>query len=345
LNGLHGRHASYYLAQAKAANLDPGRLTAAPLRLDVVVMEQDNLRAALDWADRVGACTVGLELATALDTFWVAQNPREGMRWFRAFLGASGMGEVDPLVVAHALRAYGGATDIAGEDSAAADLYRRSLALFERLADRRGRAVLLHRLGVQEMRRGQLTTARGLVEESHAMFEQDEDPFVRLWGHAQTTGTLGAISRDAGDDAAAYDLIARSCGLAREAGMAWWEGMAGAELAAVSLSVGRVDEADQRAREVLALAEHDRSGQVFAVGLLSAVAAQRGQAERAGRLWGLWKATTPSPLSAAGDVSGRHALPTCTQQRGPSSTGDGKKDDVGPWVRLSRSRRRTPRTP
>ena len=60
------------------------------------------------------------------------------------------------------------------------------------------------------------------------------------------------------------------------------------ELAMLSLSAGRIDEAETRARDSLTLAEasHDRSGRVFNVGVLATVAAGRGQAELAGRLWG-----------------------------------------------------------
>ena len=60
------------------------------------------------------------------------------------------------------------------------------------------------------------------------------------------------------------------------------------ELAMLSLSAGRLDEAETRARDSLTLADvaRDRSGRVFNVGVLATVAAGRGQAELAGRLWG-----------------------------------------------------------
>jgi hypothetical protein len=61
-----------------------------------------------------------------------------------------------------------------------------------------------------------------------------------------------------------------------------------AELSALALREGRVDDAEEHARESLAIADRlgDRSGRVFGVGLLSCVAAERGELERAGRLWG-----------------------------------------------------------
>jgi hypothetical protein len=61
-----------------------------------------------------------------------------------------------------------------------------------------------------------------------------------------------------------------------------------AELAALSLRQGDVDAAEQYAAEALALHDSlgDRSGRVFGVGLHAAIAAARGDAVRAGRLWG-----------------------------------------------------------
>ena len=75
--------------------------------------------------------------------------------------------------------------------------------------------------------------------------------------------------------------------MGREVGVPWWESGMLAELASLSLGAGRIDEAERRARESLALAEQlrDRPGRVFGVGLLAWVAAERGQSERAGRLW------------------------------------------------------------
>jgi hypothetical protein len=60
-----------------------------------------------------------------------------------------------------------------------------------------------------------------------------------------------------------------------------------AELAALSLNAGRVDEAEHHAQESLAIAAQlrDRAGRVFGVGLLATVSAERGHADRAGRLW------------------------------------------------------------
>jgi hypothetical protein len=133
------------------------------------------------------------------------------------------------------------------------------------------------------MRRGELERARELVHTSHQIHERMND----RWGQAQTTGTLGAISRDEGDERAALDLVRESAALADEVGVPWWESGALAELASLSLNLGLLDEGEARARESLAIADElrDRPGRIFGVGILARVAAERGQVERAARLW------------------------------------------------------------
>ena len=283
------RHAEFFLALVRSANIDSSAFDVRkPMRHDVALAEQDNIRGALAWAVRSGSVELGLELATAADWFWIMEDPAEGKRWFARLFEQVGGDAVPPELRAHALLAYGGATDISGDDEAAARLYEEGYTLFDRLGNEYGRALFLHRMGVQAMRRGDLERARELVQQSHAIHERNPEPLQRAWHLAETTGTLGAVARDAGDAETAHALIAESEQLAKQAGMPWWQGGMLAELAALSLDAGRVQEAETRARESLTIAErlHDRPGRVFGVGLLARIAAERGLAERAGRLWG-----------------------------------------------------------
>ena len=282
---IRRRHARFFLATAENTNLNAAKLDVRKeMRHDIALAEQDNIRAALEWSLASGAVALGLELAAWIEWFWIMHDAREGMRWFEALFEHPEADTVPPRVRADALRAYGSSTDIAGQDQVAERLYRESLGLFEQLGDEHGRAVLLHRLGIQAMRRGELQRARELVEASHEIHERRED----RWGQCQTVGTLGAIARDAADDATASALIGQSREIAREVGVPWWESGMLAELACLSLYGGRFEDAEVQARESLALAEqlHDRPGRVFGVGLLAGVAAERGDLQRAGRLWG-----------------------------------------------------------
>ena len=279
------RHAEFFLATAESANLNAAKLDVQkPMRHDVALAEQENIRAALTWSLASGSVALGLQLAAWMEWFWIMHDPHEGIRWFAGLLEHPRAESVAPGIRADALRAYGSSTDIAGRDEAAARLYRESLGLFDQLGDEHGRAVLLHRLGIQAMRRGELQRARELVETSHKIHERRDD----RWGQCQTVGTLGAIARDAADDTTASALIGQSRAIARELGVPWWESGMLAELACLSLHAGRVEDAEMHARESLSLAEqlHDRPGRVLGVGLLAALAAERGEDARAGHLWG-----------------------------------------------------------
>src|SRR5207244_5727969 len=82
---LRRRHAEFFLALAESANLSAEATDLGP-RPELVLPEQDNLRAALDWAAEAGEIELGLHLAIALEQFWVAVAPYEGARRVQAFL-------------------------------------------------------------------------------------------------------------------------------------------------------------------------------------------------------------------------------------------------------------------
>ena len=286
---IRRRHADFFLALLRDANLTSPKLDARkPMRHDVALAEQDNLRGALAWTLRSAEITLGLELATAADWFWAMEDPSEGIRWFERLFEHPRAEAVALEVRAYALCSYAGSTHIGGDPDGAERLAEQSLALFDQLEDEHGRAVLLHRLGICRMVAGDLERARRLVEESHALHARKDEPVTRAFRLGETTGTLGAIARDAGDEERAYALISESAAIARGAGVVWWEGGMLAELAALFLRAGRVEDAEAHARESLAIADRlrDIPGCVFCVGVLACVAAEQGESERAGRLWG-----------------------------------------------------------
>jgi predicted ATPase len=288
VDDVRRKHAEYFLSVVEDANLNAGKLAPGGQHIDVAVLEQDNIRAALAWALASGSVQLGLQIASGMEQFWVVNDPAEGVRWFRSFLERADAEAATPEVRAQALRACGSSIHIGGDPAGAEPLWQESLELFEQLGDDHGRAVLVHRLSISAMVRGDLVQARELAAEAHRLHERSDDWWRRTWGHAQTTGTLGAIERDLGNDEHALDLLRESAVLAHDAGVTWWRGGMLAELSALSLRAGQLDEAELHARESLAIAleQRDYSGRVFGVGLLAWAAADRGQLDRAGRLWG-----------------------------------------------------------
>jgi tetratricopeptide (TPR) repeat protein len=296
---VHRRHFEYFLGVARSANLNAGDIAPGGQRLQTAVEEQDNLRGALAWAIRSDEIELALELAVAVEQFWVANDPVEGVRWFRRMFEHPAVETAPPLIRAHALRSLGGSLHISGDPPAAERVLEQSLALFEEIGDEHGCAVLLHRLSITTMVGGDLQQAQELVESSHELHARNDDWWARTWAHAQTTGTLGAIARESGDEERALELVAESAELAGAVGVTWWQGGMLGELAALYLRQERIDEAERNARESLEIAARlgDRAGRVFGVGLLATVAAELGEPERAGRLWGaIENETAHAPL-------------------------------------------------
>jgi predicted ATPase/DNA-binding SARP family transcriptional activator len=282
------RHAAFFLDVARSANLNPGRFAAGGQHLAIANDEQDNIRAALGWLLAAGEIERGLELASAMDMFWTARDAEEGIRWFSALLDHPGARDAPPALVAHCLRGLGSSQAIAGDTDAAARLWEESLAAFERLGDDHGRAVLLHRVGSVALWKGDLERARVLIDESYRLHDNNNVAIERTFGLMDTTGALGAIARETGELDRAAALIEESAAMAREVDIPWWEGGMLGELACLELQAGRFERAEELTRDSLAIAERigDRPGRIFGVGLLAAVAAARGNPERAAQLWG-----------------------------------------------------------
>jgi predicted ATPase len=276
-------HAEHFLRLAEDLNTNSRTFDVRKRpRLDIAMLEQDNFRAALTWAATGGDAVLGLRIATALEQFWVVNDPAEGIRWYERLFAAE---EDVPLEVrADSMRSYGSSTDIAGHQEEAGRRYAESLALYEELGDEHGCAVLLHRLSIHAMRLGDLDEARKLVGASHEFHERHGN----IWGLTQTVGALGAIERDAGNPERARELIAESASLANDVGHAWWESGMLAELALLDLAAGRLEAGREVALKSLAMKDEmrDRPGRVFGVGLMARAAAETGDGERAGLLWG-----------------------------------------------------------
>ena len=278
-------HAEHFVRLAETVNMNAGSFDVTkPIRFDIVMAEQDNFRAALGWAAAGGDVTVGLRIATALEQFWVLIDPDEGMRWYERLFGAPGAADVPLVTRADSMRSYASSTDIAGYQEEAGRRAAESLALYEELGDEHGRAVLLHRRSLQTMRMGDLDKARELVGASHEIHERHGD----AWGLTQTVGAMGAIERDAGNSEHARELIAESARLSNEVGHAWWESGMLAELAQLDLAAGRLESGREAALKSLVMSNEmrDRPGRVFGVGLMARAAAEAGDDERAGLLWG-----------------------------------------------------------
>jgi predicted ATPase/class 3 adenylate cyclase len=273
-------HAEHFLAVAESANLSVD--ADGPPNHELARLEQANFRAALEWAVTSSERELGLRIAVALAQYWVSESPFEGDHWFERLLADAE--DVDPGLLAAALRDQGGAVYIVGQFGRGLALYERSLALYRELGDDLGTARVVQRLAVDAARLGDHARARELTEEARATARRLGD----RQGEAQALTTLGGIARDEGDIDQAVELLVGGAEAAGDAGFPWWEGATLLDLGDLAVGSGRLDDAEGWIRDGLAVLRGlgDRQLLVYGLALLARVAGERGQPERSGLLWG-----------------------------------------------------------
>jgi predicted ATPase/class 3 adenylate cyclase len=277
---LRRAHAAFFLALAEEADLSAEGNYGQ--RYELVPPDQDNLRAAIDWALASGEIELGLRLAVALEQFWVIADPFEGVRRFGALLARAQ--DVDPVLRARALRCLGGCTFISGDYEGAQQLMEQSLELFRAAGDEEGEAVILHRLAIGSISMGKLEPGRELLEQSLELFRKSGN----RRGEAESVGTKGYLAEAEGRLEEALDFYEQSQAFAVEVGFDWWHRNMLLSAAEIELKLGRVEAGERTAHQALVAAQglDDRRGVVVALAQLAWVAADRGDVARAGLLWG-----------------------------------------------------------
>ena len=269
------------LELAESANLTA--VSDGEQRHDIVVREQDNLRAALDWALADGQVELGLRLAIALENFWAVASAVEGTRRVSAFLERAG-DDLSPELRGDALRVCAGTTYILGDYEVGLQYIEQSLDEYRKLGDERRIGHMLLRLAVEANRTGDHRRARELATESLEL--------GRRAGHRrsepQALATLAYVEFGEGRHERGMELLERAATLAREIGFTWWLAGTTGELAFQALALGRLADAARWTRETLLLARAmaDRRRLVFGLALAAGVAAQQHDPALAGRLWG-----------------------------------------------------------
>ena len=142
--------------------------------------------------------------------------------------------------------------------------------------------------------RGETAAAWPLLEESLRTFRQLGLPR----GEAQVLGYLAEKPHGEGDLARAIELTLESAAIAHEIGWAWWESGQLAAAAEFERERGDLDAAEGHALRCLDLSLRlgDRRRVVLTAAKLAVIAAEHGDAERAGRIWG----AIESEVSAGG---------------------------------------------
>ena len=272
------RHAERMLAIAQSAHLTEEE--DVPFELELVLAERDDMRAALDWAGGVDV-ELALELAIALENFWVAHAPHEGQRRLRRLL--DGASALPPRLRARAIRVYGSASDMSGDRELSERCYQESLELSRPLGDERAVTSLLHRLAMCALWRGDLARARELAQDSLEL-SRGRFRFLDMPNYS----VLGQVLVQSGDVEGGTELVRRSADDARSLGWKWWLAGQLSNLAFLALDRSDLNEAERDGREGLRIVREQENRQ-WALWLMSALARAalaRGASERAGLVWG-----------------------------------------------------------
>jgi tetratricopeptide (TPR) repeat protein len=277
-----GSHAAYMVALAE--RVEPDLLAGDAAAFELLEVEHDNLRAALDWAHATGRHDLELRLAGAIWWFWYLRVHRtEGLaRLDEALAGAGatvGAARAKALRGRGLLRARGGRFEEAEADA------RELLALAADVADPGLHAQALHLLAGVEHQRGDYAGARRLYEESAALSRQTGD--VQLLARLLANGLADiALNERRFEDAAA--VAREALVIARASGGAEPVIIPLQNLASALLVLARAGEATEYFVESLGHATeiHDHESIAWALAGLGAAAAELGHAERAARLLG-----------------------------------------------------------
>jgi predicted ATPase/class 3 adenylate cyclase len=274
---LRRRHARRMLDIAESAHLSED--DDEPFRLELALAERDDLGAAIDWAAR-SEVELAASLAVALETFWNAHAQEEGRQRLSPIVAAADT--LAPELRARLIRVAGNANFNADNDLARV-YWEASLELCRSLGDDRGTAMLLHRLALYPLDRGDLDEARSLIDESQQLVA-GRSPLieaVNLWMYSE-------IALGEGDLGEAIGLSERSVAHAESIGWSWWVSGQRGHLARLALRAKDFERAEREAMEALRVARHDenRVRSASSISSLAQVALARREPERAGLLWG-----------------------------------------------------------
>jgi predicted ATPase/class 3 adenylate cyclase len=282
---LRLRHAEHFLRLGRSLGLTMENLErVGAQRHDVAIAEQHNFRAAIDWAFEADLA-LAVELAFALENFWVTHDPQEGIRRFDAFLARPDELPVRLRAVAH--RCRGNVTIMAGDRSGGVEHYGAALAAYRESGDEIGALLMEHRLFVNS-EVGDLRARKGALEALLAR--------ARAVGLAtlevQILGSLAGVVRRQRDVDAAVELLRTALAKAESIGFAWTERGIRESLARAYLDDGHIDEAREQGTRALELARRtgDRLGAAWSLTFFTILAARAGEPRRAGVLWGALEA-------------------------------------------------------
>jgi predicted ATPase/DNA-binding SARP family transcriptional activator len=281
VEALRRHHAEYYATWAEGLAVasrggDEGRWTR------LLELEQDNIRAALDWA----ACddrTLGTRVVAAVWPVWSTRGHlTEGRYQLQRFLETPA--DVSPHVRARALEGAGLLAYMQDDYVNARAYHAEGLAIHTAIGDHAGAAVARYRVGAIELECGEYAEARASFRESLRLRQALDDKR----GIAACLMALGSAAWFDGDSAQAMDLLLQSLTMRRAATDRYGEAMTLRILAEVASADGDFDRASEWIEATLTLRRElaDTAGLAHALLTAGDLARRQGEVLRAAEQFG-----------------------------------------------------------
>jgi predicted ATPase/transcriptional regulator with XRE-family HTH domain len=212
--------------------------------------EQDNLRAATEWAKVEGQIELGLRLVCAHSDFWRIQGHcAEGQQRAEEMLRLEG--EVNPRLRSSALVVAGTMARLGGDLAQAIMHLDQALAVARQTGDSSCIATACQQLGLAADLAGDLARGQSLLEESLALMRAAN----RALGIATTTHLLASLAEQQGQLDQARALWEESLTAFRELGEQSRVALVLHNLSSVALKRGELERAKALLLESLVLAE------------------------------------------------------------------------------------------
>jgi len=315
---IHRRHFDAYLALAERAAPE---LQGKDQRrwLDLVELEHDNMRAALDCAIADERVDDASRLVLALWRFWQSRGYlREGLGWCERVLALGG----EPRSRLRALDAAGGLAYWIGDIPTTERYYQEEYEIAGALADTAQRANAAYNLSfAYSISKSDFPKGQALLEEAHGLWRTLGDRA----GIARSAWALAYVYLDkegatGADWKRAEELVRVALEQHRALGNRFDVAWDLHTLGLVRLRLGDLDEAEthwREAAEIFADAQ-DSSGIVLVLSNFAEIARRKGDREREATLVGAWTAlsqrTGVGLASLWGTTEGRTVAETVPRQ-------------------------------
>ena len=289
---LRRYHANFFLSLTEEEEL---RKLDEVVRLDRMEVENNNIRAMLEWTLESGEVEEGLRSAVVLIEFWTGRGYiSEGLEWLEKLLAASLLLEgseesgVSTSVRARGLHMAGYLVWIMGDYVRAKLLLEEGLTLFRKEKDKKGIAGSLIYLGFLSLLQGDYGGAEVLSQEGLSIrrelgYKPEIQTALRL---------LGQVEENQGNYSRATAHFEESLALGRELGSQFGMAFSLSGLGRVAYLQGDYGKAAVMFEESLSLFQElgNKPGSAGLLEGIAMVAVTQEQPEKASRLFGAGEA-------------------------------------------------------